>query len=169
MAKKKTDIPSGFEDILGNIYSNAEEGESITNIDEMNQFDMPLVDDDDKNEPPVIVNPEDGNTADQANDPNAHEDDSPEPPVVVNNPEPQGTEPPVEDPSKNVKEPTEEDVTEAQQVGLLFDMIGSSLGWNMDDIAEEDRPLNVEDSTQNSKRLLQLIISTSKMRIIKRQ
>jgi hypothetical protein len=37
---------------------------------------------------------------------------------------------------------------EAQQVGLLFDAIGQQLGWNMADIDEKDRPLNVEDLTK---------------------
>jgi hypothetical protein len=56
-------------------------------------------------------------------------------------------EPPVEDPEDN-QEPTDADVIEAQQVGLLFDAIGNSLGWNMDEIDEKDRPLTVDDLTQ---------------------
>jgi hypothetical protein len=32
MAKKKNTIPSGFDDVLGNIYSNAEQGEGITDM-----------------------------------------------------------------------------------------------------------------------------------------
>lgn len=35
MAKKKDTIPSGFDDILNNVYSNGEEGEGITNIDDI--------------------------------------------------------------------------------------------------------------------------------------
>ncbi len=46
MAKKKSTIPSGFEDILGNIYSNAEEGESVTDIDALMEQDTTLVEDD---------------------------------------------------------------------------------------------------------------------------
>ena len=143
MAKKKNTIPSGFEDILGNIYSNAEEGGGITNIDEMEQNQ--LEDDFQKQEPPVIVNPEDGKTADPTDDPNAHDDDTPEPDhAQVTNPEPPVT-PPVEEPIVNNEDPTEADVIEAQQVGLLFDAIGDKLGWNMDEIDEKDRPLNTED------------------------
>ena len=143
--KKKNTIPSGFDDILGNIYSNAEEGEGITNIDEMNQFDTPLVEDNDDKTPPV-TDPEDGNTADHKDDPNAHVDTTPEPDTAqITNPEPQAQTPPVEDPDQNNTEPTEADVIEAQQVGLLFDAIGNSLGWNMDDIDEKDRPLNTND------------------------
>ena len=33
MAKKKNTIPSGFEGILDNIFTNPEEGEGVTNID----------------------------------------------------------------------------------------------------------------------------------------
>lgn len=139
MAKKKNTIPSGFEDILGNIYSNAtEEGGGITVIE-----DEPFTPLEENNiqEPPV-KEPEDGKTADQTNDPNAHEDTT-EPPAQVTNPEPPA-EPPVEEPADST-EPTEADVIEAQQVGLLFDAIGTSLGWNLDDIDEKDRPLNTDD------------------------
>jgi len=145
--KKKNTIPSGFDDILGNIYSNAEEGGGVTNIDELMEPNVPLVEEEENNtEPPVKVNPEDGNNS-GSDDPNAHEDTTKEPPVI-NNPEPPKTEPPVEDPNENNTEPTDADVIEAQQVGLLFDAIGNSLGWNMDEIDEKDRPLTVDDLTQ---------------------
>ena len=143
--KKKNTIPSGFDDILGNIYSNAEEGGGITNIDDLMEPNVPLVDEnDDKNEPPVN-DPEDGNNS-GSDDPNAHEDTT-EVPTHITNPEPPVDEPPVEDPEDN-QEPTDADVIEAQQVGLLFDAIGNSLGWNMDEIDEKDRPLTVDDLTQ---------------------
>lgn len=142
MAKKKNTIPSGFEDILGNIYSNAEEGGGITDIDDV--MEKALEDEITNNEPPV-KEPEDGNTADQ-DDPNAHDDNSPEPdPAQVTNPEPPANTPPVEEPATDDEDPTEADVIEAQQVGLLFDAIGNSLGWNMDEIDEKDRPLNTDD------------------------
>lgn len=143
--KKKNTIPSGFDDILGNIYSNAEEGGGVTNIDDLMEPNVPLVDEnDDKNEPPVN-DPEDGNNS-GSDDPNAHEDTTEVPPHITN-PEPPVEEPPVEDPEDNT-EPTDADVIEAQQVGLLFDAIGNSLGWNMDEIDEKDRPLTVDDLTQ---------------------
>lgn len=142
MAKKKNTIPSGFEDILGNIYSNAEEGGGVTDIDDA--MEKALEDEITNNEPPV-KEPEDGNTADQ-DDPNAHDDNSPEPdPAQVTNPEPPTNIPPVEEPTTDDEDPTEADVIEAQQVGLLFDAIGNSLGWNMDEIDEKDRPLNTDD------------------------
>ena len=146
--KKKNTIPSGFEDLLGNIgYSNPETGEGITNIDEMMEPNIPLVEDEDKdnNEPPVNKDPEDGKNS-GSDDPNAHEDNTDIPPVI-DNPEPPVNEPPVEDPNEE-QEPTDADLIEAQQVGLLFDAIGNSLGWNMDEIDEKDRPLTVDDLTQ---------------------
>lgn len=142
MKEKKTETPSGFDDILNNVYGNGEEGEGVTNIDDMVEENQ--LEDFKKQEPPV-KDPEDGNES-GSDDPNAHEDNTDEPPVPAN-PEPPKNEPPVEDPAKNT-EPTEDDVTEAQQVGLLFDAIGSSLGWNMDDIDEKDRPLTVDDLAQ---------------------
>ena len=144
MAKKKNTIPSEFEDLLGNIYSNAEEGGEVTIIED--EPFTPLVDKQNTDNEPPVKEPEDGNTADQTNDPSAHDDNSPEPdPAQVTNPEPPVNVPPVEDPATDNQEPTEADIIEAQQVGLLFDAIGNSLGWNMDEIDEKDRPLNTDD------------------------
>ena len=151
MGKKKNTIPSGFEDILGNIYSNAEEGEGITDMETLMEPNVPLVeDDDDKNVPPVN-NPEDGDKQDPNNsDPNAHEDNSPEPPVN-NNPEPPVDNQPPVDNLEDEHEPTDADVIEAEQVGLFFDALGASLGWNMDEIDENDRPLTVDQLTDYMK------------------
>ena len=144
--KKKNTIPSDFENLLGSIgYSNPEEGGGVTVIED--EPFVPLVEDEDKdkNEPPVNKDPEDGKNS-GSDDPNAHEDNTDIPPVI-DNPEPPVNEPPVEEPVDD-PEPTDADVIEAQQVGLLFDAIGNSLGWNMDEIDEKDRPLTVDDLTQ---------------------
>ena len=143
--KKKNTIPSDFENLLGSIgYSNPEEGGGVTVIED--EPFVPLVEDEDKtNEPPVNKDPEDGKNS-GSDDPNAHEDNTDIPPVI-DNPEPPVNEPPVEDPNEE-QEPTDADLIEAQQVGLLFDAIGNSLGWNMDEIDEKDRPLTVDDLTQ---------------------
>ena len=142
--KKKDTIPSEFNDLLGNIYSNAEEGGGVTIIED--EPFTPLVEEQNTDDEPPVKDPEDGNTADPTKDPNAH-DDNTEPPAQVTNPEPPVNEPPVEEPPVN-EDPTEADLIEAQQVGLLFDAIGNSLGWNMDEIDEKDRPLTVDDLTQ---------------------
>lgn len=144
MAKKKNNIPSGFEDILGNIYSNAEEnGDGITIIEDQPTFSTPLEEEkEEDNEPPV--NTEDGNTVD---DSRAHEDDSEIPDDIENNVSNQEQQTTTEEEHTDDDEPSDGDVVEAQQVGLLFDAIGQSLGWNMADIDEKDRPLTIEDLT----------------------
>lgn len=142
MAKKKSTIPSGFEDVLGNIYSNAEQGEGITNIDDVLPPDTPL-DDEDKKEPPVDT--EDGKKTDDTPDPAVKEDDSEIPEDVLNNT--RNTTTTEEDDEDEDDDISDEAVIEAQQVGLLFDAIGQSLGWNMNDIDEKDRPLTVDDLT----------------------
>ena len=147
MAKKKNTIPSGFDDILGNIYSNAEGQQEVTNIDDIAAPDTTL-DDLNNNEPPVKT--EDGNEK-QDDTSNTTEDTSDIPPEVVaqmNNNKDTTTEQTTETPDTNENnEVTDADVIEAQQVGLLFDAVGQSLGWNMSDIDEKDRPLTVDDLT----------------------
>ena len=146
MAKKKNTIPSGFDDILGNIYSNAEGASEVTNVDDV-ITDTLLEEDDNKNEPPVNK-AEDGEEVDDKT--NAHDDDSEIPEDIKNNIDNKTTE--VENNTTQTEEehddePSDADVVEAQQVGLLFDAIGQSLGWNMADIDEKDRPLTVDALT----------------------
>lgn len=156
MAKKKSTIPSGFDDILGNIYSNAEGGSEVTNVDTIDttvDTVPPFVeDDDDKKEPPV--NTEDGNDT-KGDTSNANDDTSDIPQDVIDkmngNDKTSDTTQDVDD--DNHDDDTDDDITdadviEAQQVGLLFDAIGQSLGWNMSDIDEKDRPLTVDDLTK---------------------
>ena len=142
MARKKNTIPSGFEDILGNIYSNAEQGEGITNMDGI-ESSVQLVEDDTTEEPPVKT--EDGNKTD---DTVAVEDDSKIPEDVLNSTTVDNqVEQQVEDVVEQTEEPTDADVNEAQQIGLLFDAVADSLGWNMADIDEKDRPVTVDELT----------------------
>ena len=146
MAKKKNTIPSGFEDVLGNIYSNAEQGEGITDMNTLLQGNTEIPfeeEEEEKKEPPV--NTEDGNKTDDTQDP--HQDDSDIPEDVLNGTETKTTEVEEEEIKEGETEPSQDDLIEAQQVGLLFDAIGDSLGWNMDDIDEKDRPLTVDALT----------------------
>ena len=145
MAKKKNTIPSGFDDVLGNIYSNAEQGEGITDMNTLLQGDTEIPfeeEEEEKKEPPV--NTEDGNKTDDTQDP--HQDDSEIPDDVINNTT-TTTEEETATETEEETEPSDADVVEAQQVGLLFDAIGQSLGWNINDIDEKDRPLTVDDLT----------------------
>ena len=145
MAKKKNTIPSGFDDVLGNIYSNAEQGEGITDMNTLleGNTEIPFEEEEEeKKEPPV--NTEDGNKTDDTQDP--HQDDSEIPDDVINNTT-TTTEEETTTETEEETEPSDADVVEAQQVGLLFDAIGQSLGWNINDIDEKDRPLTVDDLT----------------------
>lgn len=144
MAKKKNTIPSGFEDILGNIYSNAEIGEGITDMDEVMEPNTPLVEEDETKEPPVET--EDGTTKIETVE--AKDDDSQIPAGVLDNtqPEPVQEERQVEEVVED-NEPKDADIHEAEQVGLLFDAVADSLGWNLADIDEKERPLTVDDLT----------------------
>jgi hypothetical protein len=82
MAKKKNTIPSGFEDVLGSIYSNVEEHEGVTDMNTLDStIEIPLEDEEDKKEPPV--NTEDGKTEDDTKN-DSHEDDSDIPEDVLN-------------------------------------------------------------------------------------
>ena len=150
MAKKKNTIPSGFEDVLGNIYSNAEEGESISNIDDILPPDTPLEDDNDDVPPVKTEDGEDKKDDTQASA--ANEDDSDIPEDVLK----QNTETTVVDNEEHEdnEEPSDADLIEAQQVGLLFDAVGQSLGWNMNDVKEEDRPLTVDALTEYLSRVV---------------
>ena len=152
MAKKKNNIPTEFDNLLGNIgYNNPEEGGGVTDIDAVLQGEQPDVEELIKNEPPV-KDPEDGSNS-GSDDPNAH-DDHTEIPEHIDNQVPPVEVPPVEEPEKIDKpeednqDPTEADLIEAQQVGLLFEAVGNSLGWNMDEIDEKDKPLNTEQLAQ---------------------
>lgn len=142
MAKKKNNIPSGFDDILGNIYSNAEIGEGITDVDEVLTPNTQLVEDEETEEEPPVKT-EDGDKTDDTV--KSHDDDSQIPENVLNNTS--NTEDQVEQQTEdvyNTEEPTDADIHEAEQVGLLFDAVAESLGWNIADIDERDRPVTVE-------------------------
>lgn len=147
MAKKKNTIPSGFEDVLSNIYSNVEDHESITDMNKLDStVEIPFEEDKEEDEPPV--NAEDGKEKDDAQKTSAKEDESDIPDGVLNNTDKNTTEVDKEDIVEDNTEPSEQDLIEAQQVGLLFDAVGNSLGWNMDDIDEKDRPLTVDALTE---------------------
>lgn len=149
--KKKNTIPKEFDDVLGNIYSNTMSQEETTQITDEMLMHQTTIEDDDKNEPPVNKTVQTQTTEDGENG-NVKEDDSEIPAEVLQQMQGQTTQ--VDnndnDDDNNNQEgddPSKEDIIEAQQVGLLFDAVGESLGWNMADIEDEDRPLTVDDLT----------------------
>lgn len=148
---KKNSTPSTFDNMLNDIYGNEGSIQEITDIDKQDTFADVI---EDNNKP--VDKPTEDNTADDTN-PSAKDDDSDIPQDVLDRMNNNTKDEPIQDTvvdtpdntnnDVNTTDPSDADVHEAQQVGLLFDAIGESFGWNMDDVKEEDRPLTVDDLT----------------------
>ena len=156
MAKKNT-TPTPFDDLLNSVYGNEGNMPETTNMDTQDSF-INVVEDDDK----PADKPAEDNSADDTNPSNINDDDSEIPQDVLDRMDGKPKEEPIQEPTnttvdntEDVQEPSDADVHEAQQVGLLFDAIGESFGWNMDDIKEEDRPLTVDDLTNYMREVVQ--------------
>lgn len=158
MAKKNT-TPTPFDDLLNSVYGNEGNMPETTNMDTQDSF-INVVEDEDK----PADKPAEDNSADDANPSNINDDDSAIPQDVLDRMDGKPKEEPVQEPAnatvdtnttEDASNPSDEDVHEAQQVGLLFDAIGESFGWNMDDIKEEDRPLTVDDLTNYMREVVQ--------------
>lgn len=158
MAKKNT-TPTPFDDLLNSVYGNEGNMPETTNMDAQDSF-INVVEDEDK----PADKPAEDNSADDTNPSNINDDDSEIPQDVLDRMDGKPKEEPVQEPAnatvdtnatEDTSDPSDEDVHEAQQVGLLFDAIGESFGWNMDDIKEEDRPLTVDDLTNYMREVVQ--------------
>lgn len=158
MAKKNT-TPTPFNDLLNSVYGNEGNMPETTNMDTQDSF-INVVEDEDK----PADKPAEDNSADDTNPSNINDDDSEIPQDVLDRMDGKPKEEPVQEPAdatvdnnttEDTSDPSDEDVHEAQQVGLLFDAIGESFGWNMDDIKEEDRPLTVDDLTNYMREVVQ--------------
>lgn len=158
MAKKKT-TPTPFDDLLNSVYGNEGNMPETTNMDTQDSF-INVVEDEDK----PADKPAEDNSADDTNPSNINDDDSEIPQDVLDRMDGKPKEEPVQEPAnttvdtnatEDASDPSDEDIHEAQQVGLLFDAIGESFGWNMDDIKEEDRPLTVDDLTNYMREVVQ--------------
>ena len=144
--KKKNNIPSAFEDALDDFgFSNIEGQGGVTNMDTQDSFvDV---------EPPKNVEPEpnkgtEDETKTTEGQTQAQPDETDIPKEVLDRMNGQQTTTvETNEPDDNAQDITGDDVTEAEQVGALFDAIGESFGWNLNDIEEEDRPLTVDDLT----------------------
>lgn len=136
---KKNTKPTTFDSLLTSVYGDPAEGASKTDMDTVNEFEDVIEEQKPADDPAEDIN------ADET-DPSAKDDDSNIPQNTINN---NHEETPIEtdNEDENEDEPSDADVREAEQVGLFFDAIGQSFGWNMDDIKEEDRPLTVDDLT----------------------
>lgn len=156
MAKKNT-TPTPFDDLLNSVYGNEGNMSKTTNMDAQDTF-TDVVEDDDK----PADKPAEDNSADDTNPSNTNDDDSEIPQDVLDRMDGKPKDEPIQEPAnatvdntEDVQELSDADVHEAQQVGLLFDAIGESFGWNMDDVKEEDRPLTVDDLTHYMREVVQ--------------
>lgn len=156
MAKKNT-TPTAFDDLLNSVYGNEGNMPETVDMDKQDSF-VNAVEEEEK----PADKPAEDNGADDTNPSNANDDDSEIPQSVLDRMDKKSKDEPVQEPTddtidntEDTSDPSDADVNEAQQVGLLFDAIGESFGWNMDDIKEEDRPLTVDDLTNYMRKVVQ--------------
>ena len=156
MAKKNT-TPTAFDNLLNSVYGNEGNMPETVDMDKQDSF-VNAVEEEEK----PADKPAEDNGADDTNPSNANDDDSEIPQSVLDRMDKKSKDEPVQEPTddtidntEDTSDPSDDDVHEAQQVGLLFDAIGESFGWNMDDIKEEDRPLTVDDLTNYMREVVQ--------------
>lgn len=156
MAKKNT-TPTAFDNLLNSVYGNEGNIPETVDMDKQDSF-VNAVEEEEK----PADKPAEDNSADDTNPSNANDDDSEIPQDVLNRMDGKSKDEPIQEPNdatvdntEDTSDPSDADVHEAQQVGLLFDAIGESFGWNMDDIKEEDRPLTVDDLTHYMREVVQ--------------
>ena len=156
MAKKNT-TPTAFDNLLNSVYGNEGNMPETIDMDKQDSF-VNAVEEEEK----PADKPAEDNGADDTNPSNANDDDSEIPQSVLDRMDKKSKDEPVQEPiddtidnTEDTSDPSDADVNEAQQVGLLFDAIGESFGWNMDDIKEEDRPLTVDDLTRYMREVVQ--------------
>lgn len=143
--KKQKNIPSAFEDVLTGLgYDNPENTGEVTNMDQQDTFaDVePLIDKPGPKTEPVEEKKEDDSVKTQQND----DADIPEEVLARMNGHEEINKPTESNEDVNT-EPSEDDVTEAQQVSALFDAIGESFGWDLSEIEEDSRPVTVDGLT----------------------
>lgn len=156
MAKKNT-TPTAFDNLLNSVYGNEGNMPETVDMDKQDSF-VNAVEEEEK----PADKPAEDNGADDTNPSKANDDDSEIPQSVLDRMDKKSKDEPVQEPTddtidntEDTSDPSDADVNEAQQVGLLFDAIGESFGWNMDDIKEEDRPLTVDDLTHYMREVVQ--------------
>lgn len=146
--KKQKNIPSAFEDALNDFgFSNPEGSGSVTNMDTQDTFvDV---------EPPTNLDPDPEKKETEEEKKTVEDnssignDDSDIPQDVLDRISGQEDNKSNEgdDTDNNVDDVSDDDVTEAQQVGALFDAVAEKFGWDLNEIKEDERPLTVEDLT----------------------
>lgn len=153
MKENKDNKPSALDTMLDSIYGNGGETSETTDVTNMGRQDSVVeVDDDNKTPDNQKGDSEDVKDGD---DLTVGNDNTKIPEHILNNSKEeketndnQDNDSTTDDNDSSDTELSAEDVTEAQQVSALFDAVGESLGWNMADFNEEDKPVTVEEFTQ---------------------
>lgn len=153
MKENKDNKPSALDTMLDSIYGNGGETSETTDVTNMGRQDSVVeVDDDNKTPDNQKGDSEDVKDGD---DLTVGNDNTKIPERILNNSKEeketndnQDNDSTTDDNDSSDTELSAEDVTEAQQVSALFDAVGESLGWNMADFNEEDKPVTVEEFTQ---------------------
>lgn len=142
--KKKQAIPSAFENALNDLgFGNVENQGEVTNMDTQDEFvDVEPID----NNNPVQTTGAEDEDKKVKNQYSTNVDDTDIPQEVLDRMNGQQ----VNNESNDTDDATEiqgDDVIEAQQVSALFDAIGESFGWNLDEIDDDTKPVTVDGLT----------------------
>ena len=153
MKENKDNKPSALDTMLDSIYGNGAEATETTDVTNMGRQDSVVEVDDDNNKTP---DNQEGDSEDvkDGDDLTVGNDKTEIPEHILNNSKEeketddnQDNGNTTNDNNSSDTEPSAEDVTEAQQVSALFDAVGESLGWNMADFKDEEKPVTVEEFT----------------------
>lgn len=155
--KKNKQEKSNFDEVLG-MFGNSDGQLEVTDMDREDTF-VDIKDDiEDIDNTGQTTEDVDNSTASEDGD-----DKSPIPQEVLDRmngkttKEEDDTQEPAEslgedaekqEPEEQTTEPTKDDVTEATQVGALFDAVAESLGWDVEDIKDNERPVTVDELVQ---------------------
>lgn len=152
MKENKDNKPSALDTMLDSIYGNGGEASETTDVTNMGRQDSVVEVEDDNKTP----DNQEGDSEDvkDGDDLTVGNDKTEIPEHILNNSKEeketddnQDNGNTTNDNNSSDTEPSAEDVTEAQQVSALFDAVGESLGWNMADFKDEEKPVTVEEFT----------------------
>ena len=153
MKENKDNKPSALDTMLDSIYGNGGEASETTDVTNMGRQDSVVEVEDDNKTP----DNQEGDSEDvkDGDDLTVGNDKTEIPEHILNNSKEEKETDDNQDNSNTANdndssdtELSAEDVTEAQQVSALFDAVGESLGWNMADFKDEEKPVTVEEFTQ---------------------
>ena len=153
MKENKDSKPSALDNMLDSIYGNGGETSETTDVTNMGRQDSVVEVEDDNKTP----DNQEGDSEDvkDGDDLTVGNDKTEIPEHILNNSKEEKETDDNQDNGNTTNdndsgdtELSAEDVTEAQQVSALFDAVGESLGWNMADFKDEEKPVTVEEFTQ---------------------